>query len=228
MNSHEIRQQYLRFLASGSVTLFMLVIIFLTLMRLSQSLHHILWGIPIIVVSALDIYFLTRSLLQQPKKIDARISSMIIGLGTTFGFSVIVMFVSAPHVGEGFMAELRRLGVVLSVLPYPFVIWSLFCLGDCLTVVPEAHAVVANGPYKYSRHPLYVCYMFWAVADVLMFPSWLMLIASISQIAFLMLRLRREEKLLLQTFPEYAYYHERTGLIGIRSRGSIGPCSHGN
>jgi isoprenylcysteine carboxyl methyltransferase (ICMT) family protein YpbQ len=216
VNETAIRDQHWRLLASGAVTAFMIAIIFLTLTKLSSSLHHMLWGIPVIAVSLLDIYFLTRSLLQQPKKIDTRLSSMLIGLGTTFGFSAIVMFLSASGDGRGDMAEIRQIGVVLSVLPYPLVVWALFCLGDCLTVVPEAHAVVAHGPYKYSRHPLYVCYMIWAVADVMMFPTWPMLIASISQIAFLMLRLRREEKLLLQTFPEYTYYYERTGLIGSR------------
>ena len=214
MNKKAIGEQQWRFLAGGAVTLFMIAILFLTLMRIASSIHHLLWGIPVIAVSLLDIYFLTRSLLQQPKKIDTRLSSLLIGLGTTFGFSVIVMFLSAPRVSGGLMDEIRQIGVVISILQYPLVIWSLFCLKDCLTVVPEAHAVVAHGPYKYSRHPLYVCYMLWAIANVLMFPSFPMLLASVSQIGFLLLRLRREEALLLQTFPEYKYYYERTGLIG--------------
>ena len=214
MNKKAIGEQQWRFLAGGAVTLFMIAILFLTLMRIASSIHHLLWGIPVIAVSLLDIYFLTRSLLQQPKKIDTRLSSLLIGLGTTFGFSVIVMFLSAPRASGELMEEIRQIGVLLSILQYPLVIWSLFCLKDCLTVVPEAHAVVAHGPYKYSRHPLYVCYMLWAIANVLMFPTFPMLIASVSQIGFLLLRLRREEALLLQTFPEYKYYYERTGLIG--------------
>ena len=214
MNKKAIGEQQWRFLAGGAVTLFMIAILFLTLMRIASSIHHLLSGIPVIAVSLLDIYFLTRSLLQQPKKIDTRLSSLLIGLGTTFGFSVIVMFLSAPRASGELMEEIRQIGVLLSILQYPLVIWSLFCLKDCLTVVPEAHAVVAHGPYKYSRHPLYVCYMLWAIANVLMFPSFPMLLASVSQIGFLLLRLRREEALLLQTFPEYKYYYERTGLIG--------------
>jgi len=214
MHNNASREQQWRFLASGAVTIYMVAIVFLTLTWLGSSVHHLLWGIPVIAVSLLDIYFLTRSLLKQPKKIDTRLSSLLIGMGTTFGFSVIVMFLSTPRASGELMEEIRQFGVFLSILPYPLVIWSLFCLKDCLTVVPEAHAVVAHGPYKYSRHPLYVCYMLWAIANVLMFPTWPMLIASVSQIGFLLLRLRREEALLLQTFPEYKYYYERTGLIG--------------
>lgn len=218
MNQSSRQQQTIRFLAGGSVTLFMVAIIFLTINTLHRSLYHLLWGLPVIAVSLLDIYFLSRSLLQKPKTIDTRISSLLIGLGTTFGFSVAVMVLSPQPAGESFALQMRQVGVVLSLLPYPLVIWSLFCLGDCLTVVPEAHAVVAHGPYKLSRHPLYVCYMLWAVANVLMFPTLPMLVAAATQIAFLLIRLRREESLLLETFPEYRHYYERTGLLGPRLR----------
>jgi protein-S-isoprenylcysteine O-methyltransferase Ste14 len=218
MNRSNRQQQTIRFLAGGSVTLFMVAIVFLTINTLNRSLHHLLWGLPVIAVSLLDIYFLSRSLLQKPKTIDSRISSLLIGLGTTFGFSVAVMVFSPQNEGGGVASQLRQIGAVLSLLPYPVVIWSLFCLGDCLTVVPEAHAVVAHGPYKFSRHPLYVCYMTWAVANVLMFPTAPMLIAATAQIVFLLTRLRREEALLLETFPEYRQYYERTGLVGSRAR----------
>ncbi|MBP1762955.1 MAG: Isoprenylcysteine carboxyl methyltransferase [Firmicutes bacterium] len=112
------------------------------------------------------------------------------------------------------MKLINQIGMILSLVPYVFVVWSLFCLKDCLTVVPEAHAVVAHGPYKYSRHPLYVCYMIWAIANFMMFPSLLMLFASIGQIVFLFLRLYREEHLLLTSFPEYYTYYQNTGLLG--------------
>ena len=218
MNASENKQQIIRFVAGGSVTLFMVAIIVLTATTLSRSLYYLLWGLPVIAVSLLDIYFLTRSLLQKPKTIDVRLSSLIIGLGTTFGFSVAVMVLSPQHAAEGFSSEIRQMGMLLSLLPYPLVIWSLFCLGDCLTVVPEAHAVVAHGPYKFSRHPLYVCYMTWALANVLMFPTLPMLMAAVAQILFLLVRLRREEALLLDTFPEYRHYYERTGLFGPRMK----------
>ena len=214
MKDNRKSEQYLRLVAGGSVTVFMILTIFLALMKLTLSVSHFLWGLPVIAVSLMDIFFLTRSLIRQPKNIDTRISSLLIGLGTTFGFSVLVMVFSGTHDGGAWPRELHLLGVLLSLLPYPFVIWSLFCLGNCLTVVPEAHAVVAHGPYRYSRHPLYVCYMVWAVANALMFPGWPMLLAAGSQIVCLLIRLRREEALLLRTFPEYSHYYERTGLVG--------------
>lgn len=210
--------QFLRYFAGGLVTLFLIGIIYLTVQTLNRSLYHLLWGIPVIAVSLLDIYFLNKSLFLEPKKIDVRISSLLLGLGTTFGFSVAVIVFSPLSSSLAFSEELRRIGSVLALLPYPIVIWALLCLGDCLTVIPEAHAVVAHGPYRFSRHPLYVCYMFWAIANVMMFPTLPMLFAATAQIFLLFVRLRREEALLLKTFPEYVYYYERTGLLGPRWR----------
>ena len=99
MTVREKHEQNLRYFVSGAVTLFLVCTIFLTLTKVSASLFHLLWGLPVIAVGLLDVYFLTRSLLQQPKKIDVRWSSVLIGLGTTFGFSVAVMFLSSPNDG---------------------------------------------------------------------------------------------------------------------------------
>ena len=115
MSPSEKQQQIIRFIAGGSVTLFMLAIIVLTATTLNRSLYHLLWGMPVIAVSLLDIYFLSRSLLQKPKTIDVRLSSLLIGLGTTFGFSVAVMVLSPQQAAAGFAADFRLIGVALSL-----------------------------------------------------------------------------------------------------------------
>lgn len=214
MNWGKNKQQQLRFIASGMVTLFLLIIIVRAVMMLLQSWDYLLWAIPVIAVSVLDIYFLTRSLVQQPKKMDTRLSTFVISIGATFGFSLVAIGIGDQVVLVPYLEFIQKIGRVLAILPYPFVIWALFCLKDCLTVVPEAHIVVANGIYQYSRHPLYVCYMVWAISNIMMFPTLSMMIGSIAQIIFLVVRLGREEKLLLETFPEYQEYYKRTGLCG--------------
>ena len=218
-----IKEQRFRFIVSGLVTTFLILIIVSATMMILKSDEYLLWGIPVIAVSLLDIYFLTRSLLRAPKSIDTRLSTFIISGGATFGFSLAAILIVDPQLQFPHMQVVERVGRYIAILPYPFVIWSLFCLKDCLTVVPEAHAVVANGIYRYSRHPLYVCYMIWAVANSMMFPTLSMLIGSVAQIGFLLVRLGREEQLLLKTFPEYRQYYERTGLCGTMFKGKIGP-----
>ena len=108
MSPSEKQQQIIRFIAGGSVTLFMLAIIVLTATTLNRSLYHLLWGMPVIAVSLLDIYFLSRSLLQKPKTIDVRLSSLLIGLGTTFGFSVAVMVLSPQQAAHLYVVALRN------------------------------------------------------------------------------------------------------------------------
>lgn len=221
MNTKPIKHQQLRFLASGIVTVFLVVIIIQAFKMLFTSSDHLLWGIPVIAVSLLDMYFLTRSLLRAPKSIDTRLSTFIISLGATFGSSLVAILVADSQFELPQMQVVQQIGRFLAIVPYPFVLWALLCLKDCLTIVPEAHTVVAHGIYRYSRHPLYVCYMIWAVANIMMFPSLSMMIASITQITFLVVRLGREEKLLLDTFPEYQEYYKRTGLCGNLYRGRI-------
>jgi len=220
MSAKTFIQERFRFIVSGIVTLFLLVIITGTCKMMIASQHHLLWGIPVIIVSVLDIYFLTRSLLHIPKKIDTRLSTLIISLGTTFGFSLLAVVIIDPQVElPDYVQVIQQIGHFLALLPYPFTLWSLLCLKDCLTVVPEAHEVVAHGIYRYSRHPLYVCYMTWAIANMLIFPYIPMIIASLAQILFLLIRLRREERLLLITFPEYQSYYAKTGILGTLYRG---------
>jgi protein-S-isoprenylcysteine O-methyltransferase Ste14 len=191
-----------------------MLIIMSTLKTLLSSKYHLLWGAPAIIVSLLDIYFLIRSLLRQPKSIDLRLSTIVISLGSTFGFTLFAILIAGPQPEFSYRQIVQQLGSILSLVPYPFVVWALFCLGDCLTIVPEAHTVVARGIYRYSRHPLYLGYIIWAIADIMMFPGWPMLIAALTQIICLILRLRREEQLLLDAFPEYQAYYDNTGLLG--------------
>lgn len=214
MKNEAGRKQQFRFIASGIVTLFLIIIVIAALNMIFSGSQYWLWGIPVVTVSVLDIYFLTRSLLREPKKIDMRISTFIISIGATFGFSLVAISVGDLSLEIPYKELLQQLGRWLAIVPYPFVVWSLFCLKDCLTVVPEAHDIIANGIYQYSRHPLYVCYIVWAIANMMMFPTVSMMIGGLGQILFLVLRLRLEEKLLLATFPEYRQYYKRTGLFG--------------
>lgn len=214
MGERFINLQRFRFIANGTITIFVLLLIVSRLMGGSSSIYYWLWGIPSITVSTLEIYFLTRSLMKQPKNIDTRFSTFAISLGATVGFGIVAIAIPYSQFQIPHMEILHPMGTVLSLLPYPFVIWAMLCLKDCLTLIPEAHTVVAHGIYKYSRHPLYVCYIIWAVANIMLFPAWPMLVASVAHIALLVWRLRREEQLLLATFPEYRQYYMRTGLCG--------------
>jgi protein-S-isoprenylcysteine O-methyltransferase Ste14 len=214
---------FVRFAANGTITVVCLFLVAGRLTAFPTSAYHLLWGGVVIIVALLDIYFLTKSTLNKPKSVDTSVSSFIFAVGGSLGFVGSAVAIGYPVPDLPFTTALRQAGSIVALLPYPFIIWSLLCLKECLTVIPEAHGVVAHGIYKYSRHPLYMCYVIWAIANIMMFPSLPMLAASSSHIALLVLRIRREEKLLLATFPEYRDYYSRTGLIGnLRLRALVG------
>lgn len=211
-----IRQ--IRELANGILIVLAVVFIVTRLTTIGTTAYHWLWGLPAILVSALSMHFLLQSLLEKPKEVDAAPTTFFISVIASLGFLFSALVIHQPIIDFPLRELLRRIGGVMAMLPYPFVIWALLCLRKCLTIIPEAHSVVANGIYKYSRHPLYVCYMVWAVANMLMFPSIPVITVSILHIVFLFLRLKREEKLLLATFPEYRGYYQKTGLIGKKQK----------
>lgn len=208
--------QTVRLLANSLLTLFCIALIIFRLSGLLTFGYHWFWAVPALFVAGLNLYFLTKSFINKPKEMDTSLASFFISVGASLGFCLSGAFITSPVLEFSGMHEARQLGSLLSVLPYPFVIWALLCLGKCLTVIPEAHTVVAHGIYKYSRHPLYVCYIVWEIANMMMFPAMPVIAGASLHIALLIARLRREERLLLDTFPEYRAYYNSTGLVGRR------------
>lgn len=204
----------IRYIANAIITVYSLAMVVFRVASHPASWYHLLWGGVAIIVLILDIYFITKSTLTQPKNIDISPSGFLLGVIGSLGFVGSAFAIAYPVPDLPFTAALRHTGSIVALLPYPFILWALLCLKECLTVIPEAHSVVAHGIYKYSRHPLYMSYIVWAIANTMMFPSAAMIGVSVAHILVLVLRLKREESLLLATFPEYRDYYRRTGLIG--------------
>jgi len=194
------------------------IILIMTKMQAhSFSYIFILWGIPIIFINVLDLVFLIKSLLLTPKNIDIRFSTIIISLIGATALGSTAFFTEFESLKVPGSQYYKALASLLSLFTYPLIIWALLCLKDCLTIIPEAHKVVASGIYKFSRHPLYVCYSIWAFTYILIFQSIPVIIIISCYLFVLYLRARREEALLLLTFPEYREYYEKTGFIGRKA-----------
>jgi protein-S-isoprenylcysteine O-methyltransferase Ste14 len=105
----------------------------------------------------------------------------------------------------------------LCVIGVAFAIWARVTLGrnwSGLVTLKEEHELVARGPYRFVRHPIYtgMLAMFFATAlmqrHVAGFLGVLLLFASF------WIKLGLEEKLMLQQFPKrYADYRRRTKRI---------------
>jgi protein-S-isoprenylcysteine O-methyltransferase Ste14 len=86
----------------------------------------------------------------------------------------------------------------------------LWRLGQSFSVMPEARALVREGPYAYARHPLYAVEMLTLTGIALQFQQpW----AGLLAVGTLILQVARsvfEERVLLDAYPEYAAYRART------------------
>jgi protein-S-isoprenylcysteine O-methyltransferase Ste14 len=89
----------------------------------------------------------------------------------------------------------------------------LFWLGRSFSIMPEARQLVTSGPYRLVRHPLYAAEMFVLVGIFLPYaPPW-SYIAIVAQLVLQLERMRFEERVLAQAFPEYTAYAARTARL---------------
>ena len=77
----------------------------------------------------------------------------------------------------------------------------------------KGHTLVTNGIYGYIRHPMYASQWIWVVAQILLLQNWIAgPIDLLFFIPFYILRVRAEEKMMLDTFgDQYREYMKKTG-----------------
>ncbi|MFC1990058.1 protein-S-isoprenylcysteine O-methyltransferase [Chloroflexota bacterium] len=83
------------------------------------------------------------------------------------------------------------------------------------TELREDHTLNTDGIFQYIRHPMYSAHWLWGIAQVLLIQNWIAGLASlVIFIPIYMLRVRREEHMMLEQFgEEYRIYMSHTGRI---------------
>jgi protein-S-isoprenylcysteine O-methyltransferase Ste14 len=89
-------------------------------------------------------------------------------------------------------------------------IFTVLHLGKAFSLVPQARMLVRNGPYRWLRHPLYVCEEIAVFGTLLQSPSPITALIFETHIGIQVCRIIYEEKLLLESFPEYREYSAST------------------
>ena len=92
-------------------------------------------------------------------------------------------------------------------------IWCLWWLGRSFSIVAQARRLVTAGPYRFVRHPLYVCEAIVLVGILLRNPTWATLAICAIALTFQYRRLVNEEKVLHAAFPEYDAYRRTTPML---------------
>lgn len=131
---------------------------------------------------------------------------------------VIAHLAGVPLISPHPVAWIQNAGMVLIASSYPLVVYTLLVLGGSFSVLPEAKKLVTVGPYRWSRHPLYVLYVFWYLLLVGVGQSLTVLVLAAASTALQLYRAGCEERVLAAAFgEEYEEYRKTTGWLGRRT-----------
>jgi protein-S-isoprenylcysteine O-methyltransferase Ste14 len=136
---------------------------------------------------------------------DHRVAVIFIAFSGTFAA------ISASFLPGG----TRRDGLILfadllATAGLAYSVWGLAYLRRSFSIIPEARRLVTGGPYAFSRHPVYLGEIATAVGVNLATGGWLSAVAIAYFIVCEVLRMRWEERILAQVFPnDYPAYARR-------------------
>lgn len=108
---------------------------------------------------------------------------------------------------------LGALGVLVLVAGTAFTIWARWRLGTMWTsaaVVKVGHELRTDGPYRVTRHPIYTGLLGMLAGTVMIGGLGLWLLVMALGVFIVEIKLRGEERLLVEAFPEqYAEFRRR-------------------
>ncbi|HSS60739.1 MAG TPA: isoprenylcysteine carboxylmethyltransferase family protein [Candidatus Limnocylindrales bacterium] len=138
--------------------------------------------------------------------------------GTDHRLAVIAIAFSGTFaaIGASFLpGGTRRDGLVvvadvLAIAGLAYSVWGLAYLRRSFSIIPEARRLVTGGPYRLSRHPVYLGEIATAIGVNLATAGVLSAVAIGYFIVCELLRIRWEERILAATFPtDYPEYARR-------------------
>jgi protein-S-isoprenylcysteine O-methyltransferase Ste14 len=141
---------------------------------------------------------------RKARGIEPRISALI----GTFLLTAVVLF---PRRDLSVPAGL--VSALLTMTGSIFAVVVLMQLRESFSIMAEARQLVTAGVYRLVRHPLYLAEEIAAIGVAMQFFSlWTALILAV-QIGFQLRRMRNEEAILTEIFPEYLVYCKKTARI---------------
>jgi protein-S-isoprenylcysteine O-methyltransferase Ste14 len=135
---------------------------------------------------------------------EPRISAML-------GTFLIAFVVVLPRRNLSLTAEM--IATVLGLAGSALAVLVLVQLRSSFSIMAEARQLVTSGAYRRVRHPLYLAEELMVIGMVLQFLSPLAVLLLAVQIAFQLRRMHNEERVLAETFPEYADYKKTAAML---------------
>jgi len=122
--------------------------------------------------------------------------------------------------GQRFVPDsesVRRVGLVLTLAGLAFTVWARIHLGQFWSArvgLKEDHELIQSGPYAWVRHPIYSGILVAVMGSAVVAGDYRALLAVVLVWVGLILKARREEKLLSEHFGEaFVQYRQRTGAL---------------
>jgi protein-S-isoprenylcysteine O-methyltransferase Ste14 len=116
-----------------------------------------------------------------------------------------------------FYAWVRVVGIVVGILSLMLYAWSRLTLGrewSSPLRMQEKHTLVVTGPYALVRHPIYLSMIFFMTSLSLISANWFMIAFLIVSFVDLLLRIPKEEQMMIEEFgEEYEEYRRQTGKL---------------
>lgn len=133
------------------------------------------------------------------------------------GFSLLMStWFRAGWLGERFMAGSQTIaltGVALTMIGCAFAIWARITLGanwSGRATVKADHELITRGPYSVARHPIYTGLLTACLGSAIAYGEWRCLVGLVMVALAFAVKIGKEERLMLQTFPQaYARYRQR-------------------
>ena len=117
-----------------------------------------------------------------------------------------------PHVTPTALAA-----AALCLIGLAFAVWARVTLGrnwSGVVTLKEGHELIERGPYRFVRHPIYTGILTMFFATALALGHLAGFAATLLMFASFWIKLRDEEKLMLQQFPgQYTAYRQHTRRI---------------
>ncbi|HZW78495.1 MAG TPA: isoprenylcysteine carboxylmethyltransferase family protein [Flavobacteriaceae bacterium] len=113
-----------------------------------------------------------------------------------------------------FPAFLFPLAIVLLILGAAIIFFELMQLGKQLSPFPSPRKnskLIVNGVYKYIRHPIYSGILIGFLALTMIADSGYKMLVTFLMFLLFYTKSVYEEKRLMQVFPDYKVYKNRTG-----------------